>query len=217
MRKYLALPLLLTLIPALASADSYDRKCTVTPSIKKVEHYPGRAGIITSNNLALPEGKSVYAEGQRVYISGHVLDKNCVPISDAIVEIWQANPDGQYIPLSRSDLLSPYPYFAGSGRAVTDNLGRFSFVTLFPGSESPTHAPHINFHVVLDGFPALNTEMFFAEDRRNKDDKVLSELPFADQDLLLAKVSPLDDSKVKDGLAIKWDIVLNGVNAFRKY
>src|SRR4051812_19766721 len=98
--------LLLSLFPITAIAAPKEQKieyvsskCQVTPSIafkNKKDGYPGKNSIASSNNLALPAGKSVYAPGQKVYIYGHVLDKNCVPVSDAIVEIWQAGVDGKY-------------------------------------------------------------------------------------------------------------------------
>src|SRR5437879_3782758 len=100
----IALIFLLSVFPVFAFAaedeqkNTYNSKCAVTPSINKaIDSYPGKNGIVSSNDLALPVGKAVYANGQRVYISGHVLDKNCVPVSDAIIEIWQATPDGKYI------------------------------------------------------------------------------------------------------------------------
>jgi len=207
-------------LPIAASAtDSlpaqYSRKCIATPAVGK-DKYPGQKAIIKSNNLALPTGKSTYPEtGQRVVISGHVLDTNCVPVSDAIVEIWQAGPDGKYVSPTLSKRLDPYPEFVGSGRVVTDNLGKFSFVTLFPGAENETSAPHINVHVVRDGFPALNTRLFFAGDKRNDGDKILGKVAPENRHQVSGTVAP--SGAAEDAIAVKWDIVLGGTNSFRKY
>ena len=57
--------------------------------------YPGRQNIVSSNKLALPAGKSIYAPGQIVYISGRVLDMRCVPVSDAIVRNLAGEPRGK--------------------------------------------------------------------------------------------------------------------------
>ncbi len=212
-----ALLLILSLLPAVAFAEQkadHINKCDTTPSIK-TNDYPGKETIVSSNNLALPEGKAVSAHGQKVYIYGRVLDKNCVPVSDVIVEIWQANPKGKYVTSSLEDRLDPYPLFTGTGRAVTDNLGRFNFITLFPGEEKPHHAPHIHFLITHNKFPRLNTEMFFADDTRNGDDAWLNKISPEKRNLLTAKVSEFQHPE--DGVAVNWDIILDGTNDFRKF
>jgi len=180
------------------------------------EGYPGREGIVPSNKLALPAGKSIYASGELVYISGRVLDAKCVPVSDAIVDIWQADPEGHYVHSTLGERLSPAPAFAGSGRATTDNLGRFNFVTVFPGSVG-TRAPFIHVHVVHKDFPTLDTEMFFADDRRNATDPVFSSLSSAQRSMVTAKVWLRDPSDPDKGLGASWDISLNGKNPWRHF
>jgi protocatechuate 3,4-dioxygenase beta subunit len=180
------------------------------------EGYPGRDGIVSSNKLALPAGKSIYSSGQLVYISGRVLDMKCVPVSDAIVEIWQADPEGHYVKSTLAERLSPAPAFAGSGRATTDNLGRFNFVTTFPGTVAG-RAPFIHVRVVHKDFPALDTEMFFADDTRNSGDPVYSSLSPDQQKMLTAKVWQRDVNKPNMGLGVSWDISLNGKNPYRHF
>jgi len=178
--------------------------------------YPGRANILSSNKLALPAGKSIYAPGELVYISGRVLDKQCVPVSDAIVEIWQTNSEGKYVKSTLGELLSPAPSFASTGRAVTDNLGRFNFVTVFPGTAGG-RAPYIHVHVVHKDFPTLETEMFFADDRRNAEDPVYSSLEPQQRSMVTAKVWERDVNDPDKGLAASWDISLNGKNLWRHF
>lgn len=217
----ISLALLLPFFPALVLAApdepqaQYSRKCSPTPSVNTNKIYPGQEKIVSSNNLALPTGKAVYAKGERVYISGHVLDRNCVPISDAIIEIWQTSPEGKTINPSLSDRLDPYPDFVGSGRAVSDNLGKFTFITLFPAPESQGSAPRIHFRIVHDGFPAINTDMFFAGDKRNDTDSVLDKLHPESRHQLSGTVS--QSGITEDAISVKWDIVMDGVNSFRKY
>ena len=211
---------ILLLIPVFAFAVPYEpkdkyitNKCFITPSISENE-YISRKAIIPSNKLVLPAGKSVYADGQLVSLSGRVLDANCVPVSDAIVEIWQADPKGVYVKSTLSERMSPYPHFTGSGRAVTDNLGRFYFTTLFPGVYK-NRSPHINFRIISKDVGELNTEMFFAGDLRNGEDKELAKIPYDKQQLLLAKVWKRRHKQ--DGIAAQWDITLDGKNKFRHY
>lgn len=175
-----------------------------------------RDTIIHSNKLALPAGKSIYADGELVYISGRVLDKKCVPVSDAIIDIWQTDPEGHYVKSTLGERLSPHPTFAGSGRATTDNLGRFNFVTIFPGAVAG-RAPFIHVHVTRKDFPALDTEMFFSEDKRNNTDPVYTSLSPIQQTALTAKVWQRDVNNPDEGLAAAWDISLDGTNRWRHF
>src|SRR5262249_34525649 len=154
-------------------------------------------------------GKSIYAPGELVYITGRVLDKQCVPVSDAIVEIWQADFNGQYKKPTLGERLSPEPVFAGTGRATTDNLGRFNFVTVFPGATQEGRAPYIHVQVRHKNFPKLDTEMFFANDQRNATDPVYSSLSPEHQQWVTAKVWQRDVNHPDKGLAANWDISLN--------
>ena len=217
---FLSLFLLILLIPTFAFAAPYEpkdkyitNKCSVTPSIAE-NNYPSRRAIITSNKLVLPAGKSLYADGQLVSLAGRVLDVNCVPVSDAIVEIWQVDPKGHYVKSTLGERMSPYPHFTGSGRAITDNLGRFNFTTLFPGVYGK-RAPHINFRIISKDVGNLDTQMFFAGDLRNSDDTEFTKIKYENQQLLLAKVWKRKNKE--DGIAAQWDITLDGKNKFRHY
>src|SRR5436190_24386892 len=61
--------------------------------------------------------------GEHVIMEGQVIDGDGQPVTDALIEIWQANPAGQY----------GHPDFLGFGRAPTDAEGRFRFQTVKPG------------------------------------------------------------------------------------
>jgi hypothetical protein len=73
-----------------------------------------RAAIVPSASLVLPAGKAVYPAGQRVLLSGRVLDEQCVPVSGAVVEIWQPDGEGNWVASSRADRLSVAPHFTGA-------------------------------------------------------------------------------------------------------
>ena len=160
--------------------------CKPTP-VATNESYPGEAKIMQSSKLARPAGKTEFALGQLVYLSGRVLDENCVPVAGAVVDIWQTDSRGRYRYPDKGSLVNPYPVFAGSGRAVTDNLGRYSFITIYPGSyrtfiskPEPGHyvvnAPHVHFYITHDDFKPLLTKMYFEGDRRNEADPSLKKL-----------------------------------------
>src|SRR5687767_7090297 len=92
--------------------------------------------------------------GERITVSGRLLDSDGRPIRDSLIEIWQANAAGRY--RHRADRWpAPLdPGFAGGGRTVTDAEGRYEFVTIKPGPYPWGNHPnawrpaHIHFSVV---------------------------------------------------------------------
>lgn len=213
--------LVLALAPALAGkAEAYQDKfvlqCTApTPSMKN-SSYPGASKIVLSNNLVRPAGKPLDAPGQVLHLIGRVTDENCTPITNAIIDIWQTNPFGEYRWASRDELLNPEPIFAGNGRAVTDNLGRYQFTTLFPGAYGK-NAPHIHMRISHPEFNNIDTTVYFRGDRRNATDPRFQALKETSQALLLADVMYRDPANPQAGLEVTFNITLKGRSKFRSY
>jgi protocatechuate 3,4-dioxygenase alpha subunit len=129
-----------------------------------------------SNVLVGPSTK-----GERIRIEGRVIDGSGTPLTDALVEIWQANAAGRYNhPADRQD--KPVDEsFRGWGRAGSDfATGMYFFETIKPGSVAGRHgrpmAPHINFWIVARGINiGLSTRMYFSdEETANRADPVLN-------------------------------------------
>ncbi|HEX2652608.1 MAG TPA: protocatechuate 3,4-dioxygenase subunit alpha, partial [Xanthobacteraceae bacterium] len=93
------------------------------------------------NNLVTPD-----VSGERIRIEGRVFDGNGAVVSDAMIEIWQADGAGRYAHPSDQRAL-PNSAFKGFGRCGTDAKGVFSFETIkpgsVPGSDGKPQAPHI--------------------------------------------------------------------------
>lgn len=216
--------LLIAFLPTLALAappasepeDKYITSCSVTAHVRPEERLPSRDKIVPSGKLALPAGKSIFAPGQTVYLSGKVLDENCVPVSDAVIEIWQADAKGNYKAATLGERMSPFPTFVSTGRAVTDNLGRYKFVTVFPGLGKES-APHIHFKVTRTNFKPFETEMYFGEDARNISEERYAELSEEQRKTVSAKVWPRNPDAPEKGLYARWDITLAGKNRYRHY
>lgn len=119
-------------------------------------------------------------QGERITITGQVIDGIGAPLKDGIVEIWQADHAGLFN-CSRESRGRADPHFMGWGRQPTDrDNGSFTFETIRPGqvpySDGRLQAPHIQFWIAARGINlGLHTRMYFGdEERANQDDPVLS-------------------------------------------
>ena len=144
---------------------------------------------------------------EAIRIEGTVYDGEGEPVSDAMVEIWQANGAGRYD--DRQDLPLDEG-FSGFGRSETDAGGRFSFVTVKPGPvpdpDGGTQAPHIMVSVFARGLlKRVVTRICFPdEEEANANDAVLSSV----DDLEFRRTLVAHDG----GDALRFDIYLQGEN-----
>jgi protocatechuate 3,4-dioxygenase beta subunit len=158
--------------------------------------------------------------GQRIVVSGRVIDDGGKPVAHTLVEIWQANACGRYRHPVDTTPGPLDPNFTGSGRALTDAEGRYRFVTIQPGAYpwrnhyNAWRPRHIHFS--LWG-PALTTrlvtQMYFPGDPLLPFDPIFNCVPDAKaRDRL---VSALDWETTIPDIAIgyKFDIVLRGRHA----
>lgn len=119
-------------------------------------------------DLLRPGGPNEGIEGERIVITGRIIDGRGDPMTDAMVEIWQAGPDGRYDGA-----------FHGFGRCATDKEGRFRFVTLkpgpVPGLGNALQAPHIMLSIFARGLmKQAITRLYFAGEPLNATDPVLN-------------------------------------------
>ncbi|WP_137177917.1 protocatechuate 3,4-dioxygenase subunit alpha [Roseomonas sp. AR75] len=107
-------------------------------------------------------------QGERIVLTGRITDGDGAPVSDGLVEIWQAGPDGRY-----EDV------FHGFGRSATDAEGVFRFTTLkpgpVPGRGNAMQAPHIEITIFARGLMQhLVTRAYFEGEALNATDPVLT-------------------------------------------
>ena len=148
--------------------------------------------------------------GERISITGRVIDGSGTPLRDALLEIWQADSDGLYN--SPSEMRGTAdPNFTGWGRQPTDmETGVYRFDTIKPGRvpfpDGRLQAPHVNFWIVARGINlGLNTRMYFADEvAANEEDPVLARVEHkVRMPTLLAE---------RDGDTYRFDIHLQGEN-----
>ena len=118
-----------------------------------------------------------------IRIEGTVYDGAGEPVPDAMLEIWQSNPAGRYDhPADNREDLPLDEDFSGFGRCGTDTSGKFSFVTIKPGSvsgpEGQTQAPHVMVSIFARGLlKRLVTRIYFPdEEEANAADLVLQSI-----------------------------------------
>jgi protocatechuate 3,4-dioxygenase, alpha subunit len=146
--------------------------------------------------------------GDAIELFGHVLDGQGEPVPDAMIETWQADPNGRFDHPDDPRGAQPFEGFRGFGRSGTDGEGRWRVRTLKPGA-IPAHdgspqAPHINVTVMARGMlRQLTTRIYFADEAEaNAADPVLQALPEDARATLIAE--PLD------GRGYRFDIHLQG-------
>ncbi len=117
-------------------------------------------------------GRTMISEktaGERIVVTGCVIDGAGAPLRDAMVEIWQADASGLYP--GRGEMRGEAdPHFSGFGRCAADGeSGEFRFETIRPGPvramDGRVTPPHITFWIVARGInTGLHTRMYFPED-----------------------------------------------------
>jgi protocatechuate 3,4-dioxygenase, alpha subunit len=127
-------------------------------------------------------------EGQRIRVEGRVFDGAGNPISDALIEIWQADALGRYA--HPADPRGSNSNFKGFGRCGTgtDPQHRFWFDTIKPGSPGEGQAPHLNVIVTMRGMLLhAFTRIYFSDEAANTTDPVLNAVPAARRETLIAR------------------------------
>jgi protocatechuate 3,4-dioxygenase alpha subunit len=126
-------------------------------------------------------------EGQRIRVEGRVFDGAGNPISDALIEVWQADSLGRYA--HPADPRGSNSTFKGFGRCGTgtDPRNRFWFDTIKPGKAADDDAPHLNVIVSMRGMLLhAFTRIYFSDEPANAIDKVLRMVPADRRQTLIA-------------------------------
>ncbi|HSN20208.1 MAG TPA: protocatechuate 3,4-dioxygenase subunit beta [Usitatibacter sp.] len=158
--------------------------------------------------------------GEKMILTGRLLDADGHPIRRSLVEIWQANASGRYAHPGDEHEAPLDPNFLGIGRTFTDDEGRYRFVTIKPGSYPWRNHPyawrpqHIHFSL-LGNAPVqrLVTQMYFPGDPLLAIDPIYHSVP--DEAARRRMVSTLALETGIEGIALGYtfDIVLGGAKS----
>ena len=181
---------------------------------------PGAWGAILGPAMAdLTAQHAAAPLGQRIIVSGRVLDEDRRPVADTVIEIWQANSAGRYRHAKDQWDAPLDANFSGAGRVFTDDEGRYSFVTVRPGAypwknhHNAWRPAHI--HLSLQG-PAfatrLVTQLYFPDDPLVAIDPIAGGVPEPDRQRMVCRFD-LDLTRPDWALGYRFDIVLRGRDA----
>ncbi len=171
------------------------------------------------DDLTRNAAKDGPALGERIIVTGRILDQAGRAQPDMLVEIWQANAAGRYIHDVDQHDAPIDPNFLGAGRCVSDADGRYRFLTVKPGAYPwGNHANawrpnHIHFSLFGPSIATrLVTQMYFPGDPLLPIDPIFLATPEGARDLMIAKFS-LDVTEEGYALGYAFDIVLRGPKA----
>lgn len=157
--------------------------------------------------------------GQRIVISGRVLDEDDRPVPHTLIEIWQANAAGRYAHKVDQWDAPLDPNFTGAGRTLTDAEGRYTFTTIRPGAypwrnhHNAWRPAHIHFSLFGHAFATrLVTQLYFPGDPLLPLDPIFNSVP--DERARHRMISQFDLSLTTPewALGYRFDIVLRGAH-----
>ena len=172
------------------------------------------------DDLTRNAGTGEAAIGERIIVTGRVMDEDERPVTDALVEVWQCNAAGRYRHYVDQHDAPLDPNFLGGGRCVTDENGTYRFLTIVPGAYPwPNHPNawrprHIHFSLFGPSFlTRLVTQMYFAGDPLLALDPIIE--GSGDEDARQRLVAAYDHEITEPDVALghRWDIVLRGRSA----
>jgi protocatechuate 3,4-dioxygenase, beta subunit len=155
--------------------------------------------------------------GERIIVSGRVLERDGRPVRNTLIEIWQANAAGRYVHQSDRHPAPLDPNFTGAGRCLTDREGRYRFVTIKPGAYPWKNHPNAwrpaHIHLSLFGRAFTNrlvTQMYFPGDPLFHHDPIFNSIRDERARARLICSFDLETTEPEWALGYTWDVVLAG-------
>ena len=155
--------------------------------------------------------------GERIIVQGRVIDGDGRPVSNSLIEVWQANAAGRYAHKNDDHPAPLDPNFTGTGRTLTDKDGRYKFTTIKPGAypwrnhDNAWRPAHIHFSLFGPAFATrLITQMYFPGDPLLAYDPILQSIPDEKARQRLVSKFDLATTKPEWALGYSFDIVLRG-------
>ena len=177
-------------------------------------------GIVKPHDADLTKQYPGEPLGERIILTGRVLDGNDRPVRNTLIEIWQANAAGRYRHDNDKHDAPLDPNFAGCGRTFTDDDGHYRFVTVKPGAYPWKNHPnawrpaHIHFSLFGPAFlTRLVTQMYFPGDPLLPFDPIFNSVSDEEARRLLISAFDWETTRPEYALGYRFDIALRGRDA----
>jgi protocatechuate 3,4-dioxygenase, beta subunit len=158
--------------------------------------------------------------GERIIVTGRVTDGDGRPVRNSLIEIWQANSAGRYIHKNDRHPAPLDPNFSGAGRCLTDDEGRYRFVTIKPGAypwknhDNAWRPAHIHLSLFGEAFRSrLITQMYFPGDPLFEHDPIFQSVPDEKARRRMISAFDLETTQPEWALGYRFDVVLEGREA----
>nr|WP_235544234.1 protocatechuate 3,4-dioxygenase subunit beta [Phycicoccus sp. Soil803] len=155
--------------------------------------------------------------GERIVVTGRVVDGEGRPVRHQLVEVWQANAAGRYVHQRDQHPAPLDPHFTGMGRCLTDGDGVYRFTTIKPGPypwrnhHNAWRPAHIHFSLFGREFTQrLVTQMYFPGDPLFALDPIYQSITDPVARELLVATYDHDLTEHEWATGYRWDIVLTG-------
>jgi protocatechuate 3,4-dioxygenase beta subunit len=186
---------------------------TLTDVTGPADRWPDLMGGALADLTAQHKGAAI---GQRIIVSGKVLDEDGRAVPDTVIEIWQANSAGRYIH-SKDNWDAPLdPNFTGMGRVITDSEGRYKYITVRPGAYpwgnhyNAWRPAHIHLSLLGPAFATrLVTQMYFPDDPLIEIDPIANAVPMPYRQRMVSRFD-IETTQPNWALGYLFDIVLRG-------
>jgi protocatechuate 3,4-dioxygenase beta subunit len=176
-----------------------------------------RLGPLDADLTAQHEGEPL---GERIIVSGRVMDENGRPVPNTLLEVWQCNAAGRYIHAKDQHPAPLDPNFTGAGRVLTDENGEYRFVTIKPGAypwknhHNAWRPAHIHFSLFGPSFiTRLVTQMYFPGDPLFEFDPIFNSVTQKEAARRMISRFDMETTMPEWALGYKWDIILRGRGA----
>jgi len=177
----------------------------------------GHVGELDHDLTRQHDGEPV---GERIIVTGRVTDGDGRPVRDSLIEIWQANAAGRYTHHLDRHPAPLDPNFSGAGRCLTDDDGRYRFVTVKPGAYpwknhlNAWRPAHIHLSLFGPAFRSrLITQMYFPGDPLFEQDPIFQSVRDREAQQRMISTFDLETTEPEWALGYKFDIVLEGRGA----
>lgn len=184
---------------------------------------PGPALSATATpdaDLTRNAGTGGVAIGERIIVTGQVLDDRGDPVPGTLIEIWQANACGRYVNERDRHDAPLDPHFLGIGRCLTDEEGNYRFLSIRPGAYPWKNDPnawrpaHIHYSLFGPSFSSrLVTQMYFPGDPLHPQDPILNSISGEEARSRLIAEYAHEVTEPEWALGFRFDIVLAGPGA----